>query len=544
MTQADAPCPSLAEAMAAHNAGRTDEAAALYERLLEVEPDNPDALNLLAVIEKDAGRLERAASLARRAAAYLAHPYILGHLAEILSAKGETAEAEAALRQGLELAPENVQLLSQRLNVLAAQDRLAEAEVVNARLLTLQPQRADILNNLGAFAHARGAVDLAEVHYRAALAADPGHRDAHHNLSRVHLDRRELEACEAVCREALALAPDHPQSLRDLGDVLLFQERWAEAWPYYEHRLSQVTVSETFRPPRWQGEDLGGGTLIIVCEQGLGDSLQFVRYASWVRGRGAGRVVVAAEPALTRILALADGVDEVVALDALPMEASAWIPMMSLPLVHGLTLERVGELLPLGLPYLRLPASPGAGATPRAPDGPLRVGLFWAGGHHTLPRLISRTDDQRSLDLGQVLPLMLAPELDGRVAWTLLQRDRRPPYLDDLARRMGWRDPFAADAAAPPGDLLDTAWIIQDLDLVIGVDSALIHLSGALNTPTWMLDRATPCWRWGRDRPQSDWYPGALTIFRQTVSGDWDGVIRAVRAALRARVGADAGPPG
>ncbi len=140
-------------------------------------------------------------------------------------------------------------------------------------------------------------------------------------------------------------------------------------------------------------------------------------------------------------------------------------------------------------------------------------------------------DARRSIPFATIQPLLTAPALKGRVGWTILQRDRRPDDLGALAQHHGWRDPFGEPAAEPPGDFLDTAVIIAGLDLVIGVDSALIHLAAGLGRPTWMLDRFDPCWRWLGDREDTDWYP-TLRIFRQRRRADWGEVLSRVQESL------------
>ncbi len=527
------PDAELQAAMAAHNAGRAEDAARGYERLLAADPGHVDALNLLAIIEMEAGRLDRALNLAGAAAARLEHPYVLGNLGEILLAAGDAPGAEASLGRALELAPDDDRLWGLMTSALARQDRLEEAEEANARVLARRPDDAQALANLGAFAIVRDDLAVAQQVLERAAALQPDGLDALLNLGKAHLEQDRPDLAEAVCRRALAAHPGEVRALRDLGDALLHAGKWAEAWPFYSHRVSAIRLSGNMHAPIWDGGPLNGGTFLLVGEQGLGDVIQFVRYAPWLKGRGAGRIVLGAAEPLRRLLSLADGVDEVVALDALPQDIEAWASVMSLPGLHGLTPDRRSELLPHGLPYIRLPQpsevetsdSPGPGA-------PLRVGLFWAGELKTLPRLVSRMDAARSLELDQVLPLLEAPELEGRVAWTILQRDRRPAGLDERARVRNWADPFAAGAASPPADLLDTARIIAGLDLVIGVDSALIHLAGALGRPAWMLDRRAHCWRWAGDEAHSDWYPNTLRIFRQSTRGDWEGPLTGVRQAL------------
>jgi hypothetical protein len=160
------------------------------------------------------------------------------------------------------------------------------------------------------------------------------------------------------------------------------------------------------------------------------------------------------------------------------------------------------------------------------------VGIFWAGRAWSDRGDLKRVDTLRSLTFEQILPLLTAPSLKGKVRWTLLQRDRRPEDLSRFAEIEGWRDPFGLPAADQPQDFLDTAHIMAGLDLVIGVDSALIHLAAGLGRPTWMMDRLAHCWRWVGDREDSDWYP-TLRIFRQSRPEAWPEVVAKITARLR-----------
>jgi hypothetical protein len=351
------------------------------------------------------------------------------------------------------------------------------------------------------------------------------------------LDRARPDLSEIAAREAVELAPESPRARLALSNALLAQGRWIEAWPGYEHRLTLPIPAADFQVPRWRGEPLTGRRILVVGDQGLGDHIQFARYGALLKDQGALEVIFAVARPLARLLARIAGVDRVIEAIADAKDVDVWAPLMSLPAHFGTRPETIRATLTGGLPYISLDAP--QRLTPRETETPLQVGVFWAGGHETLPALLNRADGQRSLSLDQILPLLLAPELDGRVQWTLLQKDRRPSYLAELARRTGWSDPFGAKAGSAPEDLLDTASIIAGLDLVIGVDSALIHLSAALGRPTWMMDRLAHCWRWRPGATDSDWYPGVFRIFRQTRLGDWTNVLAAVRGALAARAGVD-----
>jgi Flp pilus assembly protein TadD len=516
-------------ALAAHQAGRLDDAALGYRAVLARDPDHADALNLLALAERARGNLDEAVTLSRRAVALFEHPTFLDNLGVILMDAGDEAGAEAAFKRGLELDPTHIMLLRDLGILYVAMKRIEEAAICNHRLLRVSPRDLQALSELGGMAHLRQRHLEAEHHYAEALAIDPTFQEAKLNLASLYLDTQRPEAAERLCREVLARAPDHGRARFSLAGALLAQERWPEAWPYFEVR-DALPVAPPPQARRWMGEPLAGKAILVLGEWGIGDHIQFARYAALLKARGAGEVIFGAPRALIRLLTRIDGIDRATDDMTRATDADLWAPLMTLPSLFGTTPETLKETLPRGLPYIRLDRPRAAGR--RGKGARLKVGIFWAGGHHDGPLDIARIDAQRSLELPRVLPLMLADELKDRVTWTVLQRDRRPDYLTDMARAAGWNDPFVSGAPSPPTDMLDTAEIIAGLDLVIGVDSALIHLAAGQNIPTWMIDRANHCWRWRPGREDSDWYPGVLRIFRQESLGDWEPVLTKVRMAL------------
>jgi tetratricopeptide (TPR) repeat protein len=521
-----------AAALAAHQAGRLDEAARGYREVLRFKPNHADALNNLGLVEWDRGERASAEALCAAAVAAFEHPRYLQNLGAIRAERGDDTGARSAFGRGLEIAPEDAELLKSLLSLLIKSQDFEQAEICNDRLLRLSPDDPKTLSDLGGFAHIRDHFARAESLYKRALEIDPLNADACLNLSSLGLDTLRFEMAEAYARRALEGAPESPRARLALSHALLSRGRWTEAWPGYDLRALTPDPGSDFPIPRWRGEPLTGKRIAVICEQGLGDSLQFGRYVALLKARGVARVTLVGAPALHRLMAHMDGVDDVADRMSAADPFDVWSPTMSLPRYFGTTLENLAATLPQGLPYIRVG---GPGRRPSAADAaPLKVGLFWAGGHHDMAVVSSRVDSQRSLTTDQALGLLLDPAWAGRVRWTLLQKDRRPDYLTALAHTAGWRDPFGDRDRAAGADLLDTAEIIAGLDLVIGVDSALIHLSGALGRPTWMMDRWSHCWRWRPGATTSDWYPGVFRIFRQSRFGDWAPVVDAVRDALSA----------
>jgi tetratricopeptide (TPR) repeat protein len=533
MSEATPAGASLAATQAAainlHRAGRLDEAAELYRAVLARDPGYADALNLLSLVERDRGDLPVAADLSRAAVARFEHPVFLDNLGVILVEMGDLSGAEAAYRRGLEIDPHDIALLRDAVSLLVMSTRFEEAAALVGRLLAVSPDDPHGVNSLGLLAHMQDRLREAEFYYERAISLDPSSSKARINLLVLRLEIRQPQAAEELVSQIAVTDPEYRRARFCLSEALLLQGRWSEAWPHFEYRQGVPVPAAARAVPSWEGEPIVGKRFLIIGEAGLGDHIQFARYAALLKARGAARVIVTAPVALHRLLLRADGIDEVTDDPNDPRGADVRAPLMSLPLHFGTTLDTLRETLPRGLPYIHLEAEQ---APSRAGAAPLRVGVFWAG-FSAWPAL-ARLDFQRSMSLHQLLPLMLAPDLRDKIAWTVLQRDRRPAYLEGLVGAAGWTDPFGSRTVEAPRDLADTAQIMADLDLVIGVDSALIHLSAALGRPTWMLDRWNHCWRWRPGATDSDWYPEVLRIFRQQTAGDWAGVVAAVHDALAA----------
>ncbi|GAC1346258.1 MAG: hypothetical protein NVSMB18_27950 [Acetobacteraceae bacterium] len=308
------------------------------------------------------------------------------------------------------------------------------------------------------------------------------------------------ESVEAA-REALAAALDHPIAQHHLAATLLGRgDMTDESWALYEGRLGLKGARAWPDPARrWTGGDVAGRTVLLHAEQGLGDTLQFVRYAPHVAALGA-RVVLAVQSGLVRLLQGTAGVAEVVAVGSALPEFDLYCPLLSLPGLFRTTLASVPPVLQY---YIDRPA--------RERGGPLRVGLAWAGN----PEFVD--DRKRSID-----PSLLAPLRDvAGTAFFGLQFGAQscPAELPivDLMRDVK--------------DFRDTAEAIAGLDLVITVDTAVAHLAGTIGVPVWLLSRFRGCWRWLEGREDSPWYPG-MRVFRQAEPNDWRGLVARVREDL------------
>jgi hypothetical protein len=341
---------------------------------------------------------------------------------------------------------------------------------------------------------------------------------------------------EALARyqAALRIEPDRAMTHWYEGMTRLAMGDWAAGWHEAEWRWRQgefKQMIESLPGCSWRGEEpVAGRTLLLFSEQGLGDTLQFVRYVPLLTERGA-RVVLWVQSSLKPLLAGMQGVEQVLAREETPPASDFHCPLMSLPLVFGTTAERV----PADVPYLH--ASPERIETwrrrlalgpPRAGAAALlRVGLVWSGSRD------HRDDHNRSIALERLLPLTALP----RIEVVSLQKEVRASDRALLASS-GMR--HVGEALE---DFADTAAVVSLLDLVVSVDTAVVHLAGALARPVWVLLPAKPEWRWMRGREDTPWYATAR-LLRQSRAGDWEGVIRRVQGELLRLVAERSGSPG
>jgi Flp pilus assembly protein TadD len=465
--------------------GGFDEAIAGYRRVLALRPDDPDALNNLGTAFWELGRLE---------------------------------EAEAHYRRALALRAGDAEILNNLGNALREQGRLEEAAACYREALGLRGDAPEILSNLGVVLTGLGALDEAEAYLRRALALRPDWAVAHDNLATVLMKRGKLDAAIAGYEDALRLDSGYAEAHRNRAMVLLQRGDFARGWLEYEWRTQcRGRPPVHFPQPRWQGEDLAGRTILLHTEQGLGDTLQFVRYAPLVQRRG-GRVVLVCPQPLVALLARSPGIDRVIAAGSPLPPFDLHAALLSLPVILGTTTEAG---IPPEVPYLFA----GAEAVDRwrhhlerLPG--LRVGIAWQGN----PR--QRSDRQRSFPLAALAPLA---RVDG-VHLISLQKGAGTEQRAALGGRFpvtvldGWEQD-------PVGDFLDTAAILQNLDLVVTPCSALAHLAGGLGVRAWVALAWMADWRWLSERDDSPWYP-TLRLFRQQRAGDWSEVFERMARAL------------
>jgi tetratricopeptide (TPR) repeat protein len=541
-----------------HQAGELDQAERAYRQILALQPRQPDTLHVLGVLAYQRGQYQQAVSAIGQAiglrgdrAAYHSNLALallgLGHSAEaeqscrtalrldpgfyaahntlgrILCSVDRVTEAEACYREALRLNPAGHEAYNNLGNLLSGRKCYAEAEACFRTALALKPDQSEVTFNLAGTLREQERHGEAEVAYRDVLRANPNHTEAHYGLANsLFLAGRRREA-EAGFRSALRLDPGHAGANYSLGHLLLLTGRMEEGWNYYEWRAELYDVGRrNFAAPLWDGRPTGDRVLFVYAEQGLGDTLQFCRYLPLVAERA--KLVVGVQPPLRELISTMPGITRVISTgDALP-PFDTHCPLLSLPRVLGVTLATISSTVP----YLSTDPRRTASWRDRlARIGGFRVGLVWAGGRRPDQPSAAATDARRSMALDRMAPLA---EVEG-VSFISLQKGEPATQAAHPPRGMVLHD-FTGEL----DDFAETAALIEGMDLVIGVDTSVPHLAGALGKPVWLLNRFDTCWRWLLDRDDTPWYP-TMRLFRQPSAGDWDSVMIAVKKALLLRLG-------
>ena len=429
---------------------------------------------------------------------------------------GHLNEAEFLYRQALALNPRHADSLH-LLGVVAYQTARADLAVeMIAKAIAINAKAASYHCNLGNALRQQERLDEAAASYRNALKLKPDYPAACYNLGLALEQQMRLDEALACYRRAIALKPDHPDAHGGLATALLARGDFANGWAEFEWRWkvpALIGTQRNFPQPQWRGEPAEGRTLLIHAEQGFGDTLQFCRYAPLAAKREL-RVILEVQPLLVRLLRCLPGVDLVVPQGERLPQFDLHCPTMSLPLAFKTTLDTV----PADIPYLCADDARVAFWRERLATLPGRkVGLVWAGS----PRYLA--DKRRSMRLSQLAPFGSVPN----VTFVSLQKDLAAQQTQTPPDRL-----ILHDWTANLHDFDDTAALIEALDLVVSVDTAVVHLTGAVGRPIWVLDRFDTNERWMTGRRDSPWYP-TLRLYRQPRPGDWDAVLAEVVRDLR-----------
>jgi len=464
----------LQRAFAAFESGRPDEAEQLCRQLLDTPRPPGEVFFLLGLLANHSGR---------------------------------HAESLTWLERAAQTMPPSVRLWSALGGACRAVGDLPRAGEYFTRCLQLDPHCLAASLQLGDVCYDLHKMDLAAPLFRRATEQDPASLPAWTKLANSLRNLGDLDAALAAYARALALAPNDPVLHANRGRTLLAAGRLAEGFREFQFRWEPLGLRH-YPQPVWDGAPMPGKTLFVFAEQGLGDTLQFVRFLPLARER-VGRLVFECQPPLQSLLQAAACADHLLATGETPPPFDAYVPLLHLPAIFQTTLEAI----PAAVPYLITPART---ALPAAPAGNLRVGLAWAGN----PAL--RDDAIRSIPLDQLAPVLAVPRVSFfSLQWKIPARDEACFRASPLVNLMEAVKDFA-----------DTAALVQHLDLVISADTAVAHLAGALGRPVWTLLPASPDWRWLLHRADTPWYP-TMRLFRQAERNQWAQPVTRVAETLR-----------
>jgi tetratricopeptide (TPR) repeat protein/ADP-heptose:LPS heptosyltransferase len=535
----DYPQAHNGQGAALRNLGRLDEAMACYREALRLWPDYADAHNNLGDVFYRLGKPDEAIPHYQNALrVQLNFAEARNNLGAALTRLGRAGEAIAHHREALRLRPAFADAYTNLANALLKEKQFAEAVAAYRESLRLQPHSPEANSNLGiAFAEQRdwtaalacyedalrlnpdyaealtnkgnvlvecGRANEALACYERALALKPDYAEACDNLAQAFLALGRLDEAVACFDKALVLRPDYPEAHMGRALAWLVQGDYERGWPEYEWRWQcREFGGIPFTQPAWDGSPLEGRTILLHSEQGLGDTLQFVRYAPLVKERG-DTVILACQKPLLPLLATCPGIDRLLAREESLPDFDVQAPLLSLPRLFGTTVATI----PAPVPYLSArPELVEQWRQELAAYSGFKVGIAWQGN----PRF--GADRHRSFPLAHFEALARLP---GVHLFSLQKKDGTEQLRDcpfpviDLGPRLD----------ETSGPFLDTAAVMKCLDLVICPNTSLAHLAGALGVPLWLPLPLAPEWRWLWGRDDSPWYPTAR-LFRQEHPGEW-----------------------
>ncbi|NQV82469.1 MAG: tetratricopeptide repeat protein [Rhodospirillales bacterium] len=434
-------------------------------------------------------------------------------LAVRLHQDGELAKAEDIYREVLEVQPGNTTALH-LLGVIALQSGFYEkALALIGESLKLAPHFPEALNNMGIVLAKMGRLEEALLSYQVAIHEKPDYAIAYNHMASALRGLGRLDDAVASYQQAIILNPEFAEAHFDLSHIYLLMGRYEEGWQEYGWRRRVAEFKHSDRPfsqAIWDGSNLDGKTILLYSEQGLGDFLQFVRYLP-LMAAGGGRIVLEAPPQMARLLKGFETAHTLVpsgtALPAFDCHAS----LMDLPAILGTTLETI----PAPPQYITADADlTNAWAERLGAWEDFRIGLVWSGNPD------NTENAKRSMDSGLLKPLFQIP---GVSLYSLqVGRDGEASTIFGDA---------ATDLAPELTDFADTAAVLENLDLVVSVDTAVAHLAGAMGRPVWVPLAFMPDWRWMFERGDCPWYP-SMRLFRQSTAGDWGSVLKRLSAAI------------
>lgn len=520
--------PNLADAYAniavlLHSQDKFEAAIPYYRRAVQLKPDRAETYYNLGIGMSRIGRLDQALAcyqqVIRLQPNHEVSYYICG---TILQQQNNLPAAISYYHQAIVLKPNYAEPYCNLGVLLSRNGNLSQAIACYQKAIAINPKIAEVYVNLGAAYMAQGKVTEAIGSYQEAIAIKPDDAIAYSNLGNAYLEQGKLPEAIASCRQALFVKPDHADAHLNLGLALLLSGDLHSGFAEYEWRLSCGEVQRSHLPSSqlWDGRDLEGKEILVYSEQGLGDTIQFIRYLSLVESRG-GKVHFVCHPSLQRLFSTVAGIHQL-----LPEVAhlDLYAPLLSLPYILGTTLDTI----PARVPYLSVPTeikppivlevTQAYSLLKTHQKAYLKVGLVW----------FSNNPNPNSIRRSCPFPLLLKLFDIPNISFYSLQKDLLAADIDLLAENQK----KITNLSDRLEDFATTAAAIAQLDLVISIDTAVAHLAGAMAHPVWVLLPFAPDWRWMMNREDSPWYP-TMRLFRQDDRNDWEGVVNKVYDALQ-----------
>ncbi len=437
-----------------------------------------------------------------------------------LEAAGRLDEAEATLDRLLEKTPDVAEAIHLKGVLAIRQGRTAEGAALMVRSVEVGPAKPYYMRNMCEVFRTLGRYDEALAYGRRAAAGDPADPICHANLSVLHYERGEAMDAIISGERALAINPNLPGAHFGLAEALLLRGEFERGWEEYEWRFRMPGVPALMPiegVPQWDGQPLEGGRLMLIADQGFGDGIQFCRYIPWAAQR-CGEVVVACSRELQPLIGQIPGIATMFDRWEVAPASAAYLPLSGLPRLHGTTLDTIpADTVPYLTPEPARVAKWKARLDELAAPHHRRLGLVWAG------RPTHKNDRNRSVALNRLTALT---DLPG-VTYISLQKGPAEAQVGDY---FGLAP--LVNLGPEVDEFTDTLAIMDGLDLVVTVDTAVGHLAGAMGKRVFIMLPYAPDWRWLEKRSDTPWYPSAR-LFRPPTPQNWDAVTAAVAEAIR-----------
>jgi tetratricopeptide (TPR) repeat protein len=496
--------------------GPVEKAIPFYQKAISFQPDFAEAYYNLGNAFKELGCWPEAIKQTQKAIELdpgLPEAHYIQGIAYY--EQEQVDEAITSWQKALELKPGFTEVYFNLGIAYYNKGHLEEAQALCQKAVELDPGLAEAHYNLGLVYYGKNLLEEAIRCWQKTLQINPEHQDAYNNMGAAFQDKHELEKAQRCFQKAIDNNPDLPDTHWNKSLCHLLAGSFSEGWSDYQwrFRINTIFFNRHFPQPLWEGEDLTGKTILLYAEQGFGDTIQFIRYVPLVKKRG-GRVVVECQEDLASLLESMEGIDQLIKHGQPLPDFDVQCPLLSLPLAFKTQIQTI----PASIPYLSLnPAliQKWQGIT-GADQEDLKIGLVWAG------RPTHKKDRKRSLNFEALESIL---EIPG-ITFFSLQKGEAALQIQNRPNRIK-----LINVAEKLADFTETGALIQNLDLVISVDTAVAHLTGALGKPVWTLLPYSPDWRWLLDREDCPWYP-SMRLFRQPCPGDWGSVIQSVKDCL------------